>query len=267
MNKLIQKYINENYSEDELKKVFDLFEREMHLFDGSMKECWDTLKNNDPGMEHLNFDQYLDKIHHRISINESKQAKPFEARKVNKLYRWTIRVAAFLSLPLLALSVWLLVSKSDSAAAHRPMFSSATLPGQQSTVLLPDGSKVWLNGESTLKYASDYGNHNRSLYLSGEAYFKVAKNKELPFVVHAKDQNITALGTQFNVVAYKSEKYVTVVLEEGAVKVENVQNSVVLKPGDKAEVGGDNVISIKSVAPEKHTSWHTGKVMLKANYY
>ncbi len=110
--------------------------------------------------------------------------------------------------------------------------------GSKTNLKLLDGSRVWLNAGTTLAYNRNYGLSNRNLFLDGEAYFEVEKNKKLPFVVKAKNMTVTALGTRFNVKAYNEEKKIETDLLEGSVNVqvndESSTYSVVLKPQERA---------------------------------
>jgi ferric-dicitrate binding protein FerR (iron transport regulator) len=103
---------------------------------------------------------------------------------------------------------------------------------------LADGSKVWINAGSTLKYENSFGINNRDLILSGEAFFEVERNKDLPFIVKTSEINIVAIGTKFNVKAYSEENTIVTTLIEGAVKLEsstvNLQDNLILKPNEKA---------------------------------
>jgi|WetSurMetagenome_2_1015567.scaffolds.fasta_scaffold57532_1 transmembrane sensor len=91
--------------------------------------------------------------------------------------------------------------------------------GARSEVVLPDGSKVWLNAGSVLRYQTSFNKANRCVTLQGEAYFMVSKNKHLPFNVKTEDLNIVAVGTQFNVKAYEDEGTVETTLVEGRVSI------------------------------------------------
>ena len=111
-------------------------------------------------------------------------------------------------------------------------------PASRSNVLLPDGSTVSLNAGSTLRYPADYGKAERDIYLSGEGYFKVAQQAGKPFTVHTPLANITALGTEFNVMAYPDENVMETTLITGEVAVENGEavsafDRTILKPGQK----------------------------------
>ncbi|MBD8390470.1 FecR family protein [Dysgonomonas sp. BGC7] len=105
--------------------------------------------------------------------------------------------------------------------------------GQKAEVDLPDGTKVFLNSSSSLTYNKNYNKVDRKVKLEGEAYFKIAHNKQKPFVVQSKDLKVEALGTTFNVRSYDSDSMVAVVLVEGKVKVSNLSNELLLDPNER----------------------------------
>jgi transmembrane sensor len=121
--------------------------------------------------------------------------------------------------------------------------------GSKSQVQLPDGTIVWLNAGSKLQYAQTYNTDHRDVYLTGEAYFKVKKNPQKPFVVITSEMKIKAFGTSFNVKAYPEEKTITTTLVEGIVKLESTSKlvnkvNVSLKPNQ-------NLVYYKSSAVVK----------------
>lgn len=121
---------------------------------------------------------------------------------------------------------------------------------------LPDGTRVWLNAASTLRYPTSFTSlKERKVELSGEAYFEVAKNKAVPFRVEALNQVVEVLGTHFNITSYKDELAVRTTLLEGSVKI---NNKSILKPGQQA-VNIDSVIYISKVDPETAMEWKNGK--------
>ena len=107
---------------------------------------------------------------------------------------------------------------SENAAPE--IFEIVAERGQKSSVTLPDGSRVMINSASTISYTSDYNVKERNVFLSGEAYFDVASNADIPFVVYADKVSVTALGTEFNVKAYAEDPYVVTTLVEGGVRTE-----------------------------------------------
>jgi len=119
-------------------------------------------------------------------------------------------------------AIGLLVTKKTDGMPPKSSLVEAFAPrGSRSVITLADGTIIWLNADTRLKYPLDYGTSNRNVYLEGEAYFKVAENKELPFKVIIKDQlTVTALGTAFNVKAYGSEETIETTLEEGSVRID-----------------------------------------------
>ncbi len=124
--------------------------------------------------------------------------------------------------------------------------------GSRSHTILPDGSEVWLNAGTTLRYPVSFSENQRDVFLTGEAYFKVTTNKKWPFVVHTTDVKIKALGTVFNVKAYPNDKAVVATLVEGTIKVENENGSkkvftYTLKPKEK-------LTFLKAPEPQKGSS-------------
>lgn len=107
-----------------------------------------------------------------------------------------------------------------SENADPEIFEIVAERGQKSSVTLPDGSRVMINSASTISYTSDYNVKERNVFLSGEAYFDVASNADIPFVVHADKVSVTALGTEFNVKAYAEDPYIVTTLVEGSVRTE-----------------------------------------------
>jgi transmembrane sensor len=133
--------------------------------------------------------------------------------------------------------------------------------GGQYQILLPDGTKVWLNAASSLKYPTTFiGADKRQVELKGEAYFEVAHNKAQPFLVitpafktNGKAHEVEVLGTHFNINAYADEPAIITTLLVGSVKV----NDQLLKPGDQS-VFENNKIKISEADPEAAVAWKNG---------
>lgn len=117
--------------------------------------------------------------------------------------------------------------------------SASTNKGSKTSLVLPDGTKVWINADTKLTYGEDFGNKDRSVNLTGEAYFDVAKDPSRPFLVHTKYAIIKALGTSFNVKAYPESPRTENSLIEGLVEVTLTRDSkkkIILKPKEKLSV-------------------------------
>ncbi|TDG36710.1 FecR family protein [Pedobacter changchengzhani] len=134
--------------------------------------------------------------------------------------------------------------------------------GGQYQVVLPDGSKVWLNAASSLTYPEIFVGKERKVKLTGEAYFEVAKNKNMPFIVNTQSQNVEVLGTHFNINSYMDEQTIKTTLLEGSVKVSNNQFIQILKPGDQSIAGANGNAAIKlvhNVDTDDETAWKNGQ--------
>lgn len=138
--------------------------------------------------------------------------------------------------------------------------------GAESKLLLPDSTVVFLNGGTTLKYdASLQHKINREVFLSGEAYFKVAKNVDKPFIVHTGDLSVKVLGTTFNVTSYSEDEEIKVSLVEGRVNVfttSEKEKNVLLSPNQQAVYNKENKeLSMKKVDASAQVAWTTGRLV------
>jgi transmembrane sensor len=138
--------------------------------------------------------------------------------------------------------------------------SIITPKGGQYQLRLADGTRVWLNADTRLKFPSSFkGLLNRIVELSGEAYFEVAKDKVHPFIVQAKSQELRVLGTHFNISAYSDEKAIKSTLLEGSIKI---NGKVTLKPGEEAENEGTSIY-VKRVDTDIAVAWKNGEFMFR----
>ncbi|MES1160861.1 MAG: FecR domain-containing protein, partial [Bacteroidota bacterium] len=141
--------------------------------------------------------------------------------------------------------------------------------GNQQQFLLADGSKVWLNAASTLKYPASFTGKERKVELSGEAYFEIAKNMDRPFRIQIRDAGIEVLGTSFNVMAYEDEPVSKTTLVDGAVKVIQGAQELTLQPGDQAQIaypetsGVPSMRLIRGVDQGAILAWKNGDLEFK----
>lgn len=137
----------------------------------------------------------------------------------------------------------------DVADALRGQYATLSIPrGGQYQVVLPDGSKVWLNAASTLKYPLRFADHAREVELEGEAYFEIASRqdvsgKHVPFLVNTPGQTVEVFGTQFNVFAYADEVETRTTLVSGQVRVmvSDTQQASLLAPGQESVIHGSGM--------------------------
>lgn len=127
-------------------------------------------------------------------------------------------------------------------------------------LVLADGSVVWLNSDSELKYPVVFSGNQRKVYLKGEAYFEVAKDKTKPFSVEVGDMEVQVLGTCFNINAYRVDGTIQTTLVSGKVKVSDRHStrSVILKPDEQAELQNGQIIT-KEVDAAVYTAWRDGR--------
>lgn len=132
-----------------------------------------------------------------------------------------IRFAAVLTLPLLIFTIWNLYNMQLSSKQTESIITWQEIEspaGMRSFLKLPDGTDMWLNAGSKVKYSIPFTRESRHLELTGEAYLQVAKNPNSPFIVEAQNTMVQVLGTQFNVKAYPDENNVEIALKEGKVE-------------------------------------------------
>lgn len=128
-------------------------------------------------------------------------------------------------------------------------------------ITLPDGTNVWLNAASTLKYPSRFDGSQRLVEVSGEAYFSVATNQSKPFKVMSNGQVVEVLGTEFNISAYEDEPLSKTTLLEGRVQVTANANkpvSLMLLPGEQSSVSGNSTLTKTRINIKKELAWKAG---------
>ena len=157
---------------------------------------------------------------------------------------------------------------ADTAAAAGPMVYNtlATPRARQYRLTLPDGTRVWLNASSSIRYPIAFTGKERRVTITGEVYMEVAKDAEHPFIVTTRHSDIMVLGTHFNIMAYEDEPAVNTTLLEGSVKISipGKQIATIIKPGEQASVGnqGDD-IKVKHVNAANIAAWINGFLSLK----
>ncbi|OOQ59569.1 FecR family protein [Mucilaginibacter pedocola] len=155
-----------------------------------------------------------------------------------------------------------LIYNTSAIAAANPTPSINTIAtprGGQYQVILPDGSKVWLNAASSLRFPTFFTGKTRQVEITGEAYFEVTKNAAMPFKVKTGRADIEVLGTHFNVMAYDDESIMKTTLLEGAVSISSGSFSAKLKPGQQAQIktNGQSKV-VDDVDVDDETAWKNG---------
>ena len=150
-------------------------------------------------------------------------------------------------------------AREGEAKSPVTLYNMISTPrGGQYQVVLSDGTKVWLNAASSIKFPTVFAGHERKVELTGEAYFEVAKNKDMPFKIAVDHMSVEVLGTHFNVDAYKDEEVIKTTLLEGAVKLVTGDRQAFLKPGQQGVLNQQQSFNIRSVNTEEAVAWKNG---------
>lgn len=264
---LLSKYLDNRCNEAELNEVLDWFRDSSATQAGEdlLFSAWERSPIREPE-KYPDFEALLDRIHHEVNIRQAKTGK-------TRLFLRILRnAAAILLLP--ALGYGLFISGKYFSAgsvslrgAYNEVFSSVDAI---INVTLPDGSRAWLNHNSSLKYPALFSGNIRKVQLTGEGYFEVSGNKKMPFIVQAGDIEVVALGTKFNVMAYPEEGRIETSLIEGNVEIRQADGSdeealYRMKSSEVVTYFKDSrEIHAASIIDDRYFSWKSGKLVFSA---
>jgi ferric-dicitrate binding protein FerR (iron transport regulator) len=174
-------------------------------------------------------------VRNKISTQHPAAQLPVATGKVRRIIKYMSAIAALFILA--AGGIWWWNRVQATAPSQKNIVS--TKNGSKSKIELPDGTQVWLNVGSRIKYDGNYGKENRELTLIGEAYFDVAHDANKPFILHTRKMDIKVLGTAFNVKAYPGDEITEAALIRGSIEVtfpERPLEKLILKPNDKISI-------------------------------
>ena len=280
MNKeLLEKYCNNTCTNEELSSVLEWFEHSARTAEGKalLFRVWEGLSDEEDNSQ-TNFDLILDKIHHKLNLVQSEKllekAGPnvFRYTKRKQYTNLLMRVAAILLIPVFSYSLYMSFKYRSTThgltsvnLAYNEVISSVDAITK---VTLPDGSTVWLNHSSSLKYPAMFLGNTRNVELKGEGYFEVAHNSKIPFIVKAGEIQVRATGTAFNLMAYPDEDRIETSLINGKVELqmEGVNGKITplleMKPTDLAIFDkNNNKIMTRTIDDDRYFSWKDGKLI------
>ena len=212
-------------------------------------------------------DRLHDRIHHILRLEEAVTHQKIKTK--TRLFTFLTRVAAvfFIPLALFTLYNWKGSIEEKQADFQAKIFSPL---GARTSFILPDGSTGWLNGGSSLSFPSQFKGKNRTVELSGEAYFDIMKNQDKPFTVVTDNIEVRAYGTAFNVMAYPDDRSTEVTLERGSIgifgKDEFVRGKLIdiMAPGERGILVNETGIFNKDqVKVDQYTSWKEGRLVFR----
>lgn len=225
---------------------------ELEMLGGLWKQKHPGLTEN----KEAAFDRHLQRLSNHLSepvlqyetgdhsLVDQQKTKVKVLNKYAKIW-WGVAVAASI------LFCWVIVDFSKREGDLQPKVAENTIstkPGSKTNIRLPDGSKVWLNADSKITYSGDFQGVTREVYLSGEAFFDVVKDKTRPFIIHTNTIDLKVLGTAFNVRSYANEKETEASLVHGSIEVtvkNNPDKKIILKPTEKLVVKNISADSVQ----------------------
>ncbi len=219
-------------------------------------------KNLFDKIEALNHNLNEVKVLHKISREKSWNSisKQLDTKSVPLV----INILKYAAIVAIAFLAGTLISNLYNKHAESTSFAEIKVPlGQMSELTLNDGTKVWLNSGTTLRYGNNFGKGERNVTLDGEAFFEVTKSK-IPFKVKLKNTEVEVLGTTFNAVSFRDEDFSQITLVEGSVNVNNLSGSTIakLKPSDQITINDNSKkATITKVETNFYTSWTVGKIV------
>jgi len=264
------KYLEGNCTDVEFEQ-FLLWIKEESQKDSAkdfVRDFWEGYEPEARPVERIKYTRLLDKIHHQININRtSNQLEVPQKSTTKRLITILTRAAAILLLPVLALLFYTNLSDKKTIADNLNDLEVEAPAGSQLHFNLGDGTEVWLNHGSKLKYPFRFNRKTREVFLTGEAFFKVAHDTEVPFIVETKSLEVKATGTSFNVSAYPTDDNVQTTLIEGKVVVSEKESKHEVKamlPGEFLKFDlQKKVYETESGNTEKYTSWKDGRLVFK----
>lgn len=277
---LFKKYLNGTCSKDEAKEIVGILEdfgNDISLMNEARNQ-WHTINTEhkddlNPLENRLIMDRILDRLYHRIRLNEEEISRKHSINKT--FFAFFTKVAAVLILPLLVYSIYLTTrtSKTLLSVTNQVVWQTIKTPvGMQTDFILPDGSHIWLNAGSVFKYPNPFSQDMRQVELTGEAFFDVVKDSSNPFLVKAGKMNIEVKGTRFNVINYPGETVTELILESGSVRLfsgnyEDLKTITYIKPGELAVLDAvKKQLSVSKVDVDKYLAWKEGILIFRDDH-
>lgn len=254
---LFQKYSSGTLSQDEITQLKKLVaEMNDPLLDDQLQQLWNNYSAHGRNVKAFN----------EVSANLKRMIQPQKQRNIG-FYLW--RGVAAVLLPLLFIaSVYLLLERRSFESRLNQEYTANTDRGERATITLPDGTKVYLNTQTSLTYPASFALNNRMVTLSGEAYFEVTHDKKNPFVVHTPELDIKVLGTSFNLYACSDDCWFEATLVDGKIEATPVQrpgNKVLLNPGQKVRYNTETgEMKVVNTDLRMETAWKRGDLMFRS---
>lgn len=276
IKEIIIKFLNDQCSDYEIDQVrkwvkADAFNEESKKW---VFENWRSYQGDEDIMDEEKFSLLFDKIQHRIDDENKKKVVRKSTSPITLFSTWLTKAAAILLIPVLGFLFYTLNEKGieSNKIANFGIDSLEIIApiGSRSVVQLSDGSEVYLNYNSKIKYPHSFSGNTREVILSGEGFFNVAHNPDKPFIVRTKNLNVTALGTSFNVMAYPDDDNIETTLVDGKVVLSQnnmdgrTQSIGAMMPGQHVKYNKKTTGVICTAGNiEKYIAWKDGKLIFE----
>ena len=283
MNKeLFTRFINNECTTEDIDRVVKWLQNGAGTIDGKaiIRQIWnDFPQTNIP--HSIDYERILDSVHHDISLSRSDKIKLISQVEMSqKKVKWSFfsilsKIAAVLFLPLLLyfMFTYIITDKPVLSETIKPVPVNIEVKspmGSKTYLELPDGSKVWLNYGSCLKFPQKFTGQTRTVELQGECYFEIAHNEQKPFIVKTGELEVLVKGTEFNLMAYPEDAVIKTTLKSGKVILQrkicdgNIQQIFEMEPNQHATyLKKEKELKYSVENPDKYISWKDGVLIFQ----
>lgn len=260
---LTTKSLSGEATPEELKELEALLASDAHLLARYrvLQQFW----NQHDAIAPSAVEENLQKVLGQLQLSPEENVVPIRRRN------WWKRIAVAASFIIAASAVYWFMSGKETTPRVDSLVEKHNARGTKSTIELTDGSKIWLNADSKIKYPPVFAGNTREVYLNGEAFFEVAKNPSKPFIIHLANGTVRVLGTSFNVRAYDNEKVVETSVATGKVAFipryqtrRQKQDTLFITPNNKVRYSleEDQANVLTTVAAEDK-AWTEGRLIFR----
>ncbi len=268
---LFIKFLNGTCTDAEFGQILTWIKEESLSVESKrmIREVWDEFEPSADPEARLKYNRLLDSIHHKINLNqESVRPVVRPLPSSGRILTLITRAAAILLLPVLSILLYKIGIDNVRYSENLNDIQIESPAGFRMNITLGDGTQVWLNNGSKLRYPYQFKGNSRRVFLTGEAYFKVEHSDRIPFIVETADLEVKATGTSFNVNAYPDEDFTETTLVEGSITVYDRSRNRKIKdmfPNEYLKFDAEkNVSELKSDEPiDKYISWKDGILIFK----
>ena len=262
LNYLLQQYLTESATAQELEELSNILRSDTD--NESFKAILTEMMHKEEPAFPADREPWQQMAQDIVAIDKH-TAKTSPARVI-KWYRWSA-AAAILILIGVGGYFWANRGQASLLAATETTIRDSiisTAPGEQQEVMLPDGSHVWLNSASSIRFPVSFNGTERAVELSGEAFFDVKHADRMPFRIHSGTITTTVLGTAFDISAYPHQNSLMVAVQSGKVKVEAGSRMLaVLEKGRQVKVISDTVSLLRNLDTLSIAAWRGGELIYK----